>query len=109
MMKAVFKLLPVIIFSFMVLATTAQPFNEKNTAIHNKPYKVLTSGKQLTIKSNKPIRHIMLWTTGGNRIVEQKEINNQQCVVQIPVNQKTFFIMVAMGDGKVYTEKIGIQ
>lgn len=109
MMKAVFKLLPVLLFSCMVMATTAQPFAEKNTTTHNKPYKVLTSGKQVTIKSNKQIKHVMLWTTGGNRIVEHKEINNQQCVVQIPVNQKTFFMMVAMGDGKVYTEKIGIQ
>jgi hypothetical protein len=109
MMRAVFKLLPVILFSFLFHATTAQPFGEKSPASNNKPYKVLTSGKQLTIKSTRQIRHVMLWTTGGNRIVEQKEINNQQCIVQIPVNQKTFFMMVAMGDGKVYTEKIGIR
>ena len=108
-MKAVIRLLPVLFFSCLVFVSNAQPAGVNHAASNSKPYKVLTAGKQLTIKSTKTIRHIMVWTTGGNRVVEQKEINNQECVIVIPVNQKTFFMMIAMGDGKVYTEKIGIR
>jgi hypothetical protein len=41
--------------------------------------------------------------------VENKDVNNQSCVVDIPVSQKNFFLMIALNDGKVYTEKIGIR
>jgi hypothetical protein len=51
----------------------------------------------------------MLWTTGGNRVIEQKEINSISYTFTIPVNQKSFFLMVGLADGKVYTEKIGIR
>ncbi len=51
----------------------------------------------------------MVWTTSGNRVVEQKEINNNYFVLDIPINQKTFFLMIGFSDGKIYTEKIGIQ
>ncbi len=74
-----------------------------------KPYRLLTQGRQITIKSNTYIKHVMLWTTGGNRVVEQKEINKQSFAVDIPVNQKNFFLMIGMSNGKIYTEKIGIQ
>ena len=51
----------------------------------------------------------MLWTTGGYREVEQKEINNNSFVINIPENQQTFFLMIGLSDGKIYTENIGIQ
>ncbi|MBS1761057.1 MAG: hypothetical protein JST23_13135 [Bacteroidetes bacterium] len=73
-----------------------------------KPYKVLTSGKQLTIKSEKMIQHVMLWTTNGDRVVEQKDINEKSIVVNVPINRKTFFLMVGLENGKVYTEQIGL-
>jgi hypothetical protein len=50
----------------------------------------------------------MLWTTGGNRVVEHKEINTNSHVLNIPVSQKTFFLMIGLTDGKIYTEKIGL-
>jgi hypothetical protein len=109
MIKAVFKLLPVILLTLIVTCISGQPAEEKNPVKNNKPYKVLTSGRQLTIKSNKNIKHVMLWTLGGNRVVEHKEVNNLTCVVDIPVSQKNFFLMIALNDGKVYTEKIGIR
>ena len=51
----------------------------------------------------------MLWTTGGNRVVEQKEINKSSYSFTIPVNQKAFYLMIGLVGGKVYTEKIGVQ
>ena len=41
--------------------------------------------------------------------IEQKEINNSNFVVNIPVNQRSFFLMIGLSDGKIYTEKIGLQ
>ena len=51
----------------------------------------------------------MLWTTGGNRLVEQREINNSAFTFTIPVSGKYFFLMLTLTNGKVYTEKIGLQ
>jgi hypothetical protein len=82
----------------------AQPVKKET-----KPYKVLTSGKQVTIKSNKTIQQVMLWTSGGHRVVEQREINTGTVTFTIPVNEKVFFLMVGLEGRKIYTEKIGIQ
>ncbi len=80
----------------------AQPLNDP------KPYKVLTSGRQLIIKSTKAIQHVMLWTTTGDRVVEQRGVNNTSFTIDVPVNKKAFFLMVGLANGKVYTEKIGM-
>jgi len=74
-----------------------------------KPYTVLTNGKHITIKSNKNIKHVMLWTSRGDRVVEQREINDNNYTINITINEKVFFLMVGLADGKIYTEKIGIQ
>jgi hypothetical protein len=100
------KLFAIACLSLLVIAAQAQSGDQP--ASDQKPYKLLTSGKQITIKSSKGIRQVMLWTTGGNRVVEQKEINNNSYVLNIPVDQKTFFLMIGLGDGKIYTEKIGL-
>ena len=105
---AIRRLLAVTFLSASVFVSQGQPVQtpaQKET----KPYKVLTAGKQLTIKSSKDIKHVMLWTTGGNRVIEQREINNSSFVINIPVSQKTFFLMVGLSDGKIYTEKIGLR
>jgi hypothetical protein len=104
MMKSAHRLLAIIALSVSLLAVQAQPLKKEN-----RPYKVLTSGRQLTIKSSKTIQHVMLWTTGGDRVVEQKDINNSSFTIDIPINRKTFFLMVGLSDGKVYTQKIGVQ
>jgi hypothetical protein len=112
MVASVKRLFAVVSLSVLCFASQAQPVTtpvnstEKREA---KPYKILTSGKQITIKSTKAIKHVMLWTTGGNRVVEQKEINNSSYTFTIPVNQKTFFLMIGLEGGKIYTEKLGVQ
>ena len=75
----------------------------------NKPYRILTSGKQVTIKSTKNIKSIMVWSSGGNRIIEDKNVNETNYNFRITVNEKIFFIRVQLVDGKTYSEKIGIQ
>lgn len=108
-MKVTRRLLAVISLSFFVFASQAQPVSEISIKKEAKPYKVLTSGKQITIKSNITINHVMLWTNGGNRLVEQREINAGSYSFTIPINGKFFFLMVGLMNGKIYTEKIGVQ
>ncbi len=103
-MRSVCRLTAMLLLSVLFIAGEAQPVKKET-----KPYKVLTSGRQLTIKSTKSIQSVMLWTTGGDRVVEQKSINNNSITIDIPINRKAFFLMVELSNGKVYTEKIGVQ
>jgi hypothetical protein len=103
-MRSVCRLTAMLLLSVLFIAGEAQPVKKET-----KPYKVLTTGRQLTIKSTKSIQNVMLWTTGGDRVVEQKSINNNSITIDIPINRKAFFLMVELSNGKVYTEKIGIQ
>ncbi len=73
-----------------------------------KPYRLLTAGKQITLKSTKEIKSVLVWTASGHRILEQREVNASYFNFKIEVNEKLFFLMIQLGDGKVYTEKIGI-
>jgi len=111
---------PVIRIILVVLSLTcfaillpAQPVNTsevvKENEKSNKPYRILTSGKLVTIKSSKTIKNLMVWTSGGNRILEEKNINLPNYSFRITVNEKVFFVMVQLTNGKTYSEKIGVQ
>lgn len=107
-MKSFFRLFA---FSLLLLVCTSsrgQGTGSGKPEPASKPYKVQTSGRQITIKSSKPVYHVMIWTTDGNRVVEQKEINSNSFTATVPVSRKAFFLMVGLNNGKVYTEKIGI-
>ena len=103
MLSATRRLLAILSLSLSLFTLQAQPAKEP------RPYKILSSGKQITIKSSKNISHVMLWTNTGNRLIEQREINDDIYSFTIPVNGKFFFLMVGLTNGKIYTEKIGIQ
>ena len=51
----------------------------------------------------------MVWTATGHRIVEQHELEINFYSFTVPVNEKIFFLMVEMQDGKRFTEKFGVQ
>lgn len=108
MYKAVGRLLAVLSLSLYLSAAIAQS-DASSASRETKPYKVMTAGRQVTIRSTKDIKQVMLWTTGGNRLVEQREINNSAFTFTIPVSGKYFFLMLTLTNGKVYTEKIGLQ
>ena len=103
------RLLAVASLSVLFFVSRAQPSINQSVKKENRPYKVLTSGKQVTIKSSRNIQHVMLWTSNGHRVVEQREINAESCTFTIPVNEKIFFLMVGLEGGKIYTEKIRVQ
>lgn len=104
MTKSLQRLIAIVVCSLLFITAEGQSDNKES-----KPYKVATTGRQLVIKSSKTIQHVMVWTTGGDRVVEQRGINNTSFTIDIPLNRKTFFLMVGMANGKVYTEKIGVQ
>lgn len=111
-MSAFRRLIAATFLSVLFFSTQAQranlPVIPQNIK-ENKPYKVLTNGKQVTIKSTKDIDHIMLWTSRGNRVVEQKEINAAIFTFKVPIDDKFYFLMVGLEGGKIYTEKIGVR
>lgn len=90
----------------------AQPVYKpaKDSVVKAKPYKLLTAGKQITIRSNTTnnILSVMVWTSGGHRVLEQKDINASSYQFRISVNSSAYFMMIRMADGKSYSEKIGV-
>ena len=106
-MSAIRRMLAAAFLSVTLLISQAQSGNDLPKK--EKPYKVLTAGKRLTIKSNKTIQHVMLWTTDGNRVVEQKDINRTSVVIDVPISRSAFYLMVYLANGEVFTEKIGVQ
>jgi len=72
------------------------------------PYRVLTSGKKITIQTKLNISSIIAWTSSGNRIVEQKGINLNRYSFTVPGNERVIFLMLELQDGKRYTQKIGL-
>jgi hypothetical protein len=74
-----------------------------------KPYRVLTSGKQVTVKSTRNIKNIMVWTSSGHRIVEQKDLNASTFTFNANMKEKVFFLMIQYEGLKPYTEKIGVK
>lgn len=100
-----------LMMSFCSAQSNNVPVKENNPAVKQnpKPFRVLTSGKQITIKSTKDINYVMLWTAGGHRVVEQKDINANSYTISITINEKIFFLMVGLSNGKIYTEKIGVE
>lgn len=107
MKKFILKLLPLLSLLFMLNVSSAQP--DKAATTGPRPYKLLTSGKQISFRSQKIIKHIMVWTSAGNRVAEHKDINASNYTVDLPISPKTYFLMVTFSDGKIYTEKIGIR
>lgn len=108
MLKSLFRLLAIPLLFLIQPGAEAQGKDSSNPALTAKPYKVLTAGRQITIKCSQPVYHVMIWTTDGDRVVEQKDINNNSFSVTLPISRKAFFLMVGLANGKVYTEKIGM-
>jgi hypothetical protein len=99
------------IFSLSLAGPSAGQSPEIAVKVNNtaKPFKILTSGKKITIQSKQNISSVIVWTAGGHRLIEQKDINATSYTFSITVQEKIFFVRVDMGDGKMYSQKIGVQ
>ena len=113
MMALLRQAMAIIAITFLSILTQAQPSGIDNSVKEieklSKPYSIQTSGKQVTIKSAKDIKSVIVWTSDGNRIVEQKDVNANSYTFRITVREKIFFIRVQLADGKTYSEKIGVE
>lgn len=105
------RLMTFVVITLLSVFTYAQPIplGQGEGQGTNKPYKILTSGKQVTVKSTKNIKSIMVWTASGHRIIEEKEVNNTSFTFNINIAEKVFFVMIHLEGSKPYTEKIGVQ
>ena len=107
------QVVAILAITFLSILTQAQPANTsvsvKEIEKISKPYRIHTSGKQVTIKSTKDIKSVIVWTSGGHRVVEHKEINAASYAFRITVKERIFFIRVQLADGKTDSEKIGIE
>src|SRR5262245_60609201 len=109
MRPAIRRFMVIAVSLFLSFASMAEPLYEPSEPA-TKPYRILTSGKQVTIKSTKNMKNIMVWTASGHRIVEQKEVNAATYMFNVNgAREKVFFIMVQYDGGKPYTEKIGVN
>ena len=107
-MKSLFiRLSATFLLALYLQVANAQPDASKK---ESKPYKILTSGKQVTVKSTKNIRNLMVWTASGHRIIEQKDINSNSYTFNVGnAKEKAFFVMIQYESGKPFTEKIGVR
>src|SRR5215203_3903472 len=94
MLSAIRRLPGIILLSFIVSALSAQPM--VGGTPDPKPYKILSSGKQITIKATSNIKQVMLWTTTGNRLIEERAINNSNYTFTLPLNHKAYYLMIGL-------------
>lgn len=98
----------ILLFSGIICTAFSQS-DDDFTKKFAKPYRILTSGKQITVKSTEDIKSILAWTSSGHRIIEQKEVNASSYSFRVNVNERVFFVMLELKGNKRYTEKIGVH
>lgn len=106
-------LLTFFVFTTFTMAGFSQKPSPKTIAENSvsrakKPFKILTSGRTITIKSTNNLKNIMIWTSQGNRVVEQKDIRQTQFTYNATISENVFFILVEMESGERFTERVGI-
>lgn len=115
MMKpAIIRLVLIFVSCLSLMSFTEAQHNEfpvKNTSIDApaKPYRILTSGKRVTIQSKQTIKSVMVWTSSGHRIVEQNNVNDDSYSFTVSSNDRYYFLMLELQNGKRHTEKIGVN
>jgi hypothetical protein len=113
-MNKLFKAYPVLII--LLTALLPAPANAQQQVAYrppviiakNKPYRILTSGKQITIRSRETLSSVMVWTAGGHRVFEQKELDKDELQIQLTVQARFYFLMIRLRNGESYSEKIGV-
>ena len=75
----------------------------------NPPFRLITSGKKITVQAKQNIQSVIVWTASGHRVIEQKDINSTSYSFDITINAKIFFVRVDMADGTMSTKRIGLQ
>jgi hypothetical protein len=113
MWKSIQRLLALLSLSLYISTAAAQTASnsfDRSFKKESKPFKILTSGKQITVKSTKDIKTIMVWTATGHRIVEQTLVNASSYTFNVSGSrERIFFVMVQYEGQKPVTEKFGVE
>ena len=113
MWKSIQRLLALLTLSLFFNTAAAQPATnsfDRSFKKVSKPFKILTSGKQITVKSTKDFKTIMVWTASGHRIVEQTLVNASSYTFNVSGSrERIFFVMVQYEGQKPVTEKFGVE
>ncbi|MBS1620121.1 MAG: hypothetical protein JST10_04555 [Bacteroidetes bacterium] len=87
-----------------------KPATEKKSG---KSFKILTSGKRVTVQSTdntNTLKQILVWTSSGHRIVEQHKLDATSFDFSVSgIQEKVFFMMVELKDGRRVSEKFGVR
>jgi hypothetical protein len=102
-------LLVLLLTSFAFIHAQAKPLRSEETKSTVKPFKILTNGRQITIQAKQNIKSVMLWTAGGHRFIEEKDLKTTSYTFTFPPKEKICFLMIETAEGKRFTEKIGVQ
>jgi len=94
-----------LLFSQLTIAQAGVKTENKSAP----PFKLLTSGKKITVQAKQNIQSVIVWTASGHRVIEQKDINSTTYSFDITINAKVFFVRVDMADGSMSTKRIGLQ
>lgn len=94
--------------SLLALLLSLAPGPAPAQSADTRPFKLLSAGRQLTLRSPKPMHRILVWTIEGNRLAEWRETASSQVTIELPVYRKVYFLMVVFADGKVWSGKIAV-
>ena len=112
MMKPLFLKAILVFYLFSatyIINGQGNSFKIPETTTSAKPYKVLTNGKQITIQSKQNLKSLMVWSSTGHRIVEEKELKTTSYSFTIPSREKICFMSIETMEGKRFSEKIGLK
>ena len=94
---------------FMHAQVKQSPKSEVAISTTAKPFKVLTNGKQITIRSKQNLKSLMVWTASGHRFVEEKQLTSNSYSFTVPTKENIFYIMLETAEGKRFTERMGVK
>src|SRR5689334_25432626 len=89
------KIMAITAFLCLIFVASAQagiPPVDKDA----KPYRIYTSGKQITVKSTKDIKSVMVWTATAHGIVEERGLNAASYSLTVGINERVFFLMLEL-------------
>lgn len=108
-LKAIFVFALFSITHFLNGQPTESPSRETSGKPPAKPFKILTNGKQITVQAKQNLKSLIVWTSSGHRIVEEKDLQTTNYSFTVPAKEKVFYLMVETAEGKRFTQKMGVK
>lgn len=81
----------------------------KDFSSNAKPFKLLTSGSQVTVQARQNLVRITVWKSNGQRLLDKEGIASTQFSFTSNNRDRFYFIMLELADGSRFTEKLGLQ